>query len=209
MTDAERTRAAFEASGAIRRGHFRVPAGQHTGEFWEKFALLQRPALASQVIALLAHRLEGLGATHVAGPSQGGLVLAFELARQLDLPAVFVEKSPSPTGFVVQRGTALGRGDRLIAVDDLISSAGTLSRLLVTLRATGAEVLVAAALIDRRPTVASPSELAVPVQALLELHGPPSWEPSACPLCAAGEPLLDPRTMGPLEDRVQHGQDRP
>ena len=202
MTDSEATRQAFESVGAIRRGHFVVPAGHHTGEFWEKFALLQSPALASSIIGLLAKRLCGYGATHVAGPSQGGLVMSFELGRQMGLPAVFVEKSPKPERFIVQRGTILSDSDRVIVVDDLVSSGHTLAQVIDTVRLAGAQVVAAAVMIDRRATVANPAYIAVPVEALLQLDGPPSWDPSLCPLCAVGKPLFDPRSLVALKDGV-------
>jgi orotate phosphoribosyltransferase len=198
MDDSTYTRNAFRSTGGIRQGHFLVRSGHHTAEFWEKFALFQQPDLASNVLSRLATRLRKFEATHVAGPSQGGLIVCFELARLLGLPAIFVEKSCGPERFVIQRGTKLGMTDKVIVVDDLVSSGKTLGAVIEVVRASGAKVVVAAAVIDRRDTIVNPLSIDVPVESLLALEGPPTWEPEACPLCVAGIQLLHPRTMSPV-----------
>jgi orotate phosphoribosyltransferase len=200
MDDATYTRNAFRSAGGIRQGHFLVRSGHHTAEFWEKFALFQQPALALNVLSRLAARLRNFEATHVAGPSQGGLIACFELARLLGLPAIFVEKSRRPERFVIQRGTKLGITDKVIVVDDLVSSGETLGAVIEVVSASGAKVVVAAAIIDRRDTIVNPFPIDVPVESLLALDGPPTWEARACPLCLAGIQLLHPRTMSPVID---------
>jgi len=200
MDDSTYTRNAFRSAGGIRQGHFLVRSGHHTAEFWEKFALFQQPALASKVLSRLAARLRNFEGTHVAGPSQGGLIACFELARLLGLPAIFAEKSRRPERFVIQRGTKLGLTDKVIVVDDLVSSGKTLGAVIDVVRASGAKVVGAAAIIDRRATIRNPLPIDVPVQSLLTLDGPPTWEPAVCPLCVAGKQLLHPRTMSPVVD---------
>jgi orotate phosphoribosyltransferase len=198
MDDSEYTRDAFRSAGGIRQGHFLVRSGHHTAEFWEKFALFQQPALASDVLSRLAARLRNLESTHVAGPSQGGLIACFELARLLGLPAIFLEKTRRPERFIIQRGTRLGITDKVIVVDDLVSSGETLGAVIEVIRASGAKVVAAAAIIDRRNTIVNPLSIEFPVESLLALDGPPTWDAEVCPLCAAGIPLLHPRTMSPV-----------
>lgn len=205
MDDSLCVREAFEVTGGVRRGHFVVRSGHHTGEFWEKFAVLQDPTLTSAVLERLAGRMRRYSATHIAGPSQGGLLLAFELARQLKIHAVFVEKLTPSGGFTVQRGTRLEQRDRVVVVDDMLSSGSTLNAVIDAVRATGAEVVAVAVLIDRRATLPNPSPIGMPVEALLTLDGPPCWNPGDCPLCAAGVPLLSPRSMAQLKDGIKYG----
>lgn len=196
---AERVRAVFEACGAVRRGHFRVRAGQHTAEFWEKFAVLQEPELADELCSLLATRLAPSRPTVVAGPTQGGLLVAWGVARHLGCRAIFLERESRTEPFTILRGSRLRSEDVVVLVDDLVSSGGTLQQALRPLLDSPATVAGVGSLVDRRETVPPEDVRPLPeVQSLLTLSSPPSYPASDCPLCSDGVPLLDPRSMRPV-----------
>jgi orotate phosphoribosyltransferase len=199
LTVPDRVREIFEACGAVRRGHFRVRAGQHTAEFWEKFAVLREPALADELCALLARRLAPLRPTIVAGPTQGGLLVAWGVARHLGCRAMFLERESREDPFTILRGSRLDAGDVVVLVDDLISSGGTVHRALRPLLASPATVAGVGCWVDRRSTVPPEQVRPLPeIEALLTLTSPPSYPPADCPLCPDGPPLLDPRSMRPV-----------
>ncbi|HEX5119755.1 MAG TPA: phosphoribosyltransferase family protein [Pseudonocardiaceae bacterium] len=197
--DSDHVRDVFEACGAVRRGHFRVPAGQHTAEFWEKFAVLQDPVLADDLFGRLAAVLAPLSPTVIAGPTQGGLIVAWGVARHLGCRAAFLERDYRPGPFVLRRGSRLSEADDVVLVDDLVSSGTTVYQSVQALHSLGARVAGIGCLIDRRMTVPADEVRMLPaLRALLTLDGPPNYQPGSCPLCAAGVPLQDPRSLRAL-----------
>lgn len=199
LADAERVREVFESCGGVRRGHFRTPAGHHTAEFWEKFAVLQQPALADELFGLLAARLAALRPTVVAGPTQGGLVVAWGVARHLGCRALFLERDTRHGPFVVRRGTHLTGDDVVVLVDDLIASGDTVRRAQAAVREGPGRIAGLGCLVDRRATVPRAQAQPVPeIVSLLELTGPPNYDPTDCPLCDEGVVLSEPRTLDPV-----------
>lgn len=196
----ESIRQVFEEIGAIRQGHFILPSGLHTSEFWEKFVLLQHPQAAKKLVAMIAERYCHVSVEYVAGPALGGVVLAYELAHQLHCQAIFVEKTPDPGVFVTGRGVTLEPGTPTILIDDFVSTGRTLTASVKALQAIGADVKHVLVLVDR--CGGTPPEQIIPVgytiEALLEVNEPPNIVPEDCPLCKANVPLINPKTMKPV-----------
>lgn len=190
----------FEEAGAIRQGHFVLPSGHHTSEFWEKFALLQHPKSVNKLVSKIVDRCRSLPVEYVAGPALGGMVLAYELARQLSCQAIFIEKTLDPDVFVIGRGVSLEPQAPTILVDDFLSTGRTLTASLQVLQAAGADVKKVVVLVDRRG--GTPPEQVVPVEytvdALLVVNDPPNVLPERCSLCLANVPLINPKTMAPM-----------
>lgn len=183
----------FESAGALRRGHFLLKSGRHSGRYLEKFAVLQYPSLAVEVGRRLAEALAPRSPTLVVGPTTGGVLLAFETARQLEpmvghqVRGVFAE--PMERGVrALRRGWPVALDERVVVVDDVLTTGVSLLETLAAVRAAGAEPLAAAVIVDRST---APVEPGVPLTALgrIEIE---SWGSDACPLCASGEPLVKP-----------------
>jgi len=196
----ESVRQIFEEVGAIRRGHFVLPSGHHTSEFWEKFALLQHPKSANKLVAMMADRCRYLSVEFVAGPALGGMILAYELAHQLLCQAIFIEKTLTPGVFVTGRGVSLEPSTPTILVDDFVTTGRTLTASLQALQAIGADVKKVLVLVDRRG--GTPPEQIVPfeytIDALLVVDEPPNVLPEKCSLCLENIPLVNPKTMMPI-----------
>jgi orotate phosphoribosyltransferase len=205
----EFVRQIFEEVGAIRRGHFVLPSGHHTSEFWEKFVLLQHPKSANKLVTMMADRCRHLSVEFVAGPALGGMILAYELAHQLLCRAIFIEKTLTPGVFVIGRGVSLKPGTPTILVDDFVSTGRTLIASVQALQAVGADVKKVLALVDRRS--GTPSEQIVPfeytIDALLVVDEPPNVLPEKCSLCLASVPLVNPKTMMPIPASVSTFKD--
>jgi orotate phosphoribosyltransferase len=204
---AERTEALFRASGALREGHFSLKSGRHSDAYLEKFQVLQDPAATSELCGFFAgaHRHEDGTPTVelVAGPTTGGVILAFETGRQLGTRAIFAEEIASPEGGTrreFRRGFEIRRGEKILLVDDILTTGGSLLAMIPAVEAFGGEIVECVVLVDRSgglATLTSPTTGRVyPLRALWRLELP-TYEPGpACPRCAAGEPAIKPGSSG-------------
>src|SRR5436309_3551806 len=123
-------------------------------------------------------------------PTTGGIILAHEVARQLGARAVYAERREDMAGRELRGGFTLGRGERVVVVDDVMTTGGSVQETIEAVRSAGGRVVGAAVLVDRSGGAAS---LDVPLQALWTLDIP-SYAPSECPLCAKGLPATHPGT---------------
>ena len=178
----------FEQAGALRDGHFLLKSGRHSGRYLEKFAVLQHPPLAIQICGRFASALAPFSPTLVVGPTTGGVLLAFETARQLGggVRGIFAE--PVEGGRALRRGWEVSAADRVVLVDDILTTGASLFETADAVRAAGAEPLAAAVIVDRSSVQLEP---AFPILSLGAIQIP-SWHAGDCPLCAAGEPLTRP-----------------
>lgn len=183
----------FEAAGALRRGHFLLKSGRHSDRYLEKFAVLQYPSLAVEIGRRLAEALAPRRPSLVVGPTTGGVLLAFETARQLEpmlgttVRGVFAE--PMERGVrSLRRGWPVSVGERVVLVDDILTTGASLVETVAAVRAAGAEPMAAAVIVDRST---APVEVGCPLHALgrIEID---SWSPGECPLCGSGQPLVKP-----------------
>lgn len=205
---ATRTEALFRSSGALRNGHFLLKSGRHSSAYLEKFAVLSDPAATSELCGFWAacHR-EATGAAAVdlvAGPTTGGVILAFETGRQLGVPAIFAEEvtlADGTTRRAFRRGFRIEPGQRVLLVDDILTTGGSLLAMLPAVEAMGGDIIECAVLVDRsggKASLTSPSTGRVyPVRALWSMDLE-TYEPGerACPLCATGTPLHAPGSVG-------------
>jgi orotate phosphoribosyltransferase len=178
----------FEAAGALRSGHFVLKSGSHSDRYLEKFAVLQYPSLATEIGRRLADALAPYDPTLVVGPTTGGVLLAFETARQLEgslghqVRGVFAE--PMERGRrALRRGWPVSNDDRIVLVDDILTTGASLVETVDAVRAAGGQPLAAAVIVDRS---AAPLNLGVPLHALGRIEIA-SWEAKACPRCAVGD----------------------
>ncbi len=205
---AARTEARFRASGAFREGHFLLKSGRHGDAYVEKFAVLSDPAATSELCAVWAGQVRDRdGAAMVdlvAGPTTGGVILAFETARQLGIRSLFAEEVHADDGTTrreFRRGFHIEPGERVLLVDDILTTGGSLLAMLPAVEAMGGEIVECVVLVDRsggRATLTSPTTgRTYPLHSLWHLDLP-TYEPgeATCPMCARGEPLHAPGSIG-------------
>jgi orotate phosphoribosyltransferase len=179
----------FQASGALKKGHFLLSSGLHSDQYIEKFDLLRQPEATSAVCARVVERFKDRRIDLVAGPTTGGVILAFEVARQLGVRAAYAERtSDTGTGRQFRRGTVFGFGARVLVVDDILTTGGSVRETLDALASHPVDVVGVAVLVDRSSGAV---DVAVPIDALLKIDIA-SWNAEDCPLCRAGEPLVKP-----------------
>lgn len=180
----------FIKSGALKEGHFLLASGRHSDRYLEKFDLLRNPTATSAVLEPLAAELRGWDIDAVVGPTTGGILLAFELARQLGLPAAYAERSgEGMSGRQIKRSTVFPEGSRVFVIDDILTTGGSVAETLDALKAHPVEVVGIAVLADRSGGSVRFGDL--PMISLLSLNIE-SWDAEACPLCKANVPLVKP-----------------
>jgi orotate phosphoribosyltransferase len=208
---ARRTEELFRSSGALREGHFLLKSGRHGDAYVEKFAVLSDPAATSELCGFWAARFgddqdgDDTRVDLVSGPTTGGVILAFETGRQLGVRAIFAEEVRSADGATARefrRGFRIEPGERVLLVDDILTTGGSLLAMIPAIEAQGGEIVECAVLVDRSGggtnTLTSPSTGRVyPLRSLWRLDLP-TYEPGpdTCPRCADGTPLHTPGSSG-------------
>ena len=203
-----RTEELFRRAGALREGHFLLKSGRHSERYLEKFLLLQDPAITSELCAFWAAAARGTDGAPlvdvVAGPTTGGIVLAFETARQLGVRGIFAEEVRAADGSThreFRRGFRIEKGERVLLVDDILTTGGSLLAMLPAVEAAGGEIVGCMVMADRSGGTAvleSPvTGRRYGVQGLWELEIP-TFEPgeATCPRCADGTALYAPGSTG-------------
>lgn len=144
----EEIKALVERSGAVRHGHFRLASGRHSDTYVEKFRILERPDLLAEVCSDIAAHFRADRPEVIAGPSTGGMLVAYELARQLEVPAVYVE-TDADNRRVLKRGAQIEPGARVLLVDDVLTTGVSLQEVLSLLEKARADLVGIGVLIDR------------------------------------------------------------
>lgn len=176
--------------GALKTGHFLFSSGRHSDLYLEKFDLLRDPRATERVCAGFVHAFSGYGIDVVVGPTTGGILLAFETARQMGLPAAYAERAEDGSDErVFKRGTEFPAGSRVLVVDDILTTGGSVRNTLDALKAHPVEIVGIGVLVDRSGGEVRFDD--VPLKALAS-QKIDSWQPAECPLCRDGVPLVKP-----------------
>jgi orotate phosphoribosyltransferase len=177
----------FRRAGGLLEGHFRLTSGLHSSGYLQCALVLQHPQHAEALGRAIAERTRDLRPSVVLSPALGGVVIGHEVARALGARALFAERQDG--SLTLRRGFVIGETDRVLVVEDVWTTGGSTRETIQVAKAAGGQVVGAAAIVDRggsgRP------QLDIPFAALLEINLP-TYEPSACPLCGQGLPVVKP-----------------
>lgn len=177
----------FEQAGAVLKGHFLLASGLHSPVYWEKFQVLQYPEYTEKLCRLIADHFRKSGVQVVAGPTTGGVILAYEVARQLGVRSIFAEKGESG-GRELRRGFRIESGERVLIVDDIMTRGGSVRDTVDAVKKLGGDIVGIGVLVDRSP---EKIDFVIP---FFSCHRAEviTYQPQECPLCAAGIPLVTP-----------------
>ena len=176
----------FRRSGALLDGHFRLSSGLHSSGYLQCALVLQTPASAEALGADIASRVRALRPTVVLSPALGGVVIGHEVGRALGVRAIFAERQDGV--LTLRRGFSLSESDRVLVVEDVLTTGGSTRETMQVATAAGGRVVGAASIVDRSGGAAT---FDVPFSALLQIDLP-TYQPDACPLCAKGLPVVKP-----------------
>jgi orotate phosphoribosyltransferase len=182
----ERVIEIFKSAGALLEGHFILSSGLHSSAYLQCAIALQMPAVAAEFGAAVAEKFAGARVETVASPAIGGLVIGYEVARQLGARFIWTEREGGLMS--LRRGFSLSKGERVLVVEDVITTGGSTRETIDVLRAHGAEVLAAASIIDRS---GGKAEVGVPRVSLATLNVP-AIDPVDCEACKRGEKAVKP-----------------
>lgn len=182
----------LRAEGALKEGHFLLSSGRHSNQYIEKFDLLRQPRATEFVCRGFVERFEDCAVDVVAGPTTGGIILAFEVARQLGVPAAYAERrGDGQAGREFRRGTTFANNQRVLVVDDILTTGGSITETLAAIRAFPVDVVGIGVLVDRSGGTTSFGDVPLIALATLEVE---TWQPADCPLCREGVPVIKPGT---------------
>ncbi len=176
----------FRRSGALLEGHFRLTSGLHSPGYLQCALVLQHPQHAEALGAAIAERVRDLRSTVVLSPALGGVVIGHEVGRALGVRAIFAERQDG--ALTLRRGFMLAESDRVLVVEDVLTTGGSTKETMQVATAAGGRVVGAASIVDRSGGRAA---FDVPFAALLKIDLP-TYEPDRCPLCAQGMPVIKP-----------------
>ena len=176
----------YRQSGALLEGHFRLTSGLHSSGYLQCALVLQHPPHAEALGRAIADRVRALSATVVLSPALGGVVIGHEVGRALGVRAIFAERQDGRLS--LRRGFTLAPTDRVLVVEDVMTTGGSTRETIDVAKAAGGQVVGTASIVDRS---GGTIRFDVPFASLLEI-ALPTYDPAACPLCAEGLPVVKP-----------------
>lgn len=177
-------------TNAFLEGHFLLSSGKHSKNYVQCAQVLRFPAKAAEVLKPVVDQIKDLKIDKVVGPAMGGVIVAYELGRQLDKEAIFTERKDGI--MELRRGFEIKKGDRVIIAEDVVTTGKSTIETKVLLERLGAEVIGVACIIDRR---AKGLALGMPVYSALKLEID-TYDAEECPICGTGVALVKPGSRG-------------
>ena len=176
----------FERTGVLLEGHFRLTSGLHAAKYLQCAQLLQYPHEAGPLCGQLAEYFKDAGATVVAGPATGGIILAYEVAKALGVKNIFGERENGVMTF--RRGFKLEPTDKVLVLEDVVTTGGSVKELIECIKEAGAEVIGVASLVNRS---GGRVDFGVPFKSLVNLDIT-TYDPEDCPMCKEGSVAYKP-----------------
>lgn len=177
----------FTQAGALLQGHFRLTSGRHSDQYMQCAQVLKYPDATEQLARHLAEAFQEDQIELVVGPAMGGIIVSYEVARQLHIPGIFTEREGGQMS--LRRGFVINPGQRVLVVEDVVTTGGSVQEVIQVVREAGGEVVGVGVLVDRS---GGKVDFGVKTRAVLTLDIQ-SWEPEQCPLCAEGKlPVVKP-----------------
>jgi len=176
----------FQNTRAMLTGHFRLTSGRHSDRYFQCAMVLQHPGHTETLSKELASRFAGENVSAVIGPATGGIIVSYEVARALSVRSLFAERENG--AMALRRGFSIEPGERVLVVEDVITTGGSVREVIELIRGLGGEVVGAGVLVDRSNGTV---DLGVRTEALLTTEVV-SYDPEECPLCKQGIPAVKP-----------------
>jgi orotate phosphoribosyltransferase len=175
----------FKESNALLEGHFKLTSGKHSDIYYEKFMILKRPRLCEKVCVEMAKMFEKDKVELVVGPTTGGVIIAYEVAKYLGVDAIYAEAGESGKGRIFKRGFFIDEGTRVLIVDDVLTTGTSIFEVINLVNSYKAHIVGIGEFLDRS---GGEVKFDYPLKALATVAAN-AWEPDQCPLCKKGLPI--------------------
>jgi orotate phosphoribosyltransferase len=177
---------AFKETGALLEGHFQLTSGLHSPRYLQCARVLQYPEHAEWIGRALAGEFASEQIDVVVAPAIGGIIVAHETARAVGCRALFTERENGV--MMLRRGFELNRGERVLVVEDVVTTGGSTRETIDAVKSAGGKVIGAGSIVDRSNGAADVGVRRVSLLTLDVL----AYQPSDCPLCKQGLPVVKP-----------------
>jgi len=176
----------FTSTGALLDGHFKLTSGRHSNAYFQCAKVLQYPEHLKTICSKIVEYFTDKRVETVISPAIGGIVVGTEVGRQLDVKTIFAERKEGK--MTIRRGFVLRPGERVLVVEDVITTGGSVAEVIELLKETGAEIVGVASVVDRSNRRVNLADDQFSVLTLDVV----SYDPDNCPLCNAGIPIEEP-----------------
>jgi len=176
----------FKATGALLDGHFKLTSGRHSNAYFQCAKVLQYPEHLSAVCGRIAGHFTDKGIETVISPAIGGIVVGTEVGRQLNVKTIFAERKDG--AMTIRRGFSLEPGERVLVIEDVITTGGSVAEVISLINAAGALLVGVGSVVDRsngRVKLADDQFSVLSMEVI-------SYTPEECPLCKEGVPIDAP-----------------
>ncbi len=171
----------FKESGALLEGHFLLTSGRHSDRYMQCAQVLKDPAATEKLCKVIADAYKDSGVELVVGPAMGGIIVSYEVARQLGVPNIFAERENG--AMTLRRNFSIEKGQKVLVVEDVVTTGGSVKEVIDIVKEAGGEVVGAGVLVDRSNGKVDLGVKLVPVLSMEVV----SYEAADCPMCKAGE----------------------
>ena len=176
-------RSIMDETGAVLKGHFQLTSGRHSDTYLEKFRLLERPEIVEEVGKQMAKAVKGIDVDVVLGAAIGGILISSATGKAFGKKGIFAERVDGE--LTLRRGFKLAFGDRVLVVEDIVTTGGSVQELLNIVKSCGAQPAAVVCLTDR---TVDGIDFECPTKALIRFPAV-SWDAETCPLCEQNKPL--------------------
>ncbi|NLM45848.1 MAG: orotate phosphoribosyltransferase [Firmicutes bacterium] len=177
----------LQETGVLLQGHFLLTSGRHSEHYLQCARVFQYPDRAAELCRALAEKFAGFEPDVCIGPALGGIIIAYETARELKTRGIFAERDETG-GMTLRRGFAIKPGEKVLVLEDVVTTGGSVREVMELVQAHGGQVVGVGSIVDRSN---GQVDFGVPYHALVRLDVT-SFAPADCPLCAQGIPAVKP-----------------
>lgn len=176
----------FKEKEVMLEGHFLLTSGRHSDKYMQCAKLFQYPDVSEMICRQLAEQFSDMEINLVVGPAIGGIIMAYEVSRQLGVKNIFAERENGK--MTLRRGFTVPENAKILVTEDVVTTGGSVKEVIALLQEMGAEVVGVGSVVDRS---AGNVDFGVPFRAVLSMEVK-SYEAGDCPICKTGIPLVKP-----------------
>ncbi len=186
MMTTEEILSVFRETGVMLEGHFLLTSGRHSDRYMQCARLFEHPRHSELLCAELARRFDGEKIDLVIGPALGGIIMSYEVSRALNARNIFAERQDGV--MTIRRGFSVKEGERVLVVEDVVTTGGSVREVLALLEAEKADIVGVGVIVDRS---AGKVDFGYRLESLVSMEVT-SYPPDECPICKTGLPLVKP-----------------